>query len=174
AHEVRVKGGSLPLRVLVGIQSERDYLKGAAVIGTWLDEIAAEHPDKLQVVRAEDVPYDRYCQLLDEADVMVDQLYSYTPAMNALAAMARGTVVIGGGEEAFYRFIGERELRPIINVRPDRPEESLATLREALLTPGRVEALSRQSRQFVERHHDARQVARAYAEMYEGIRQEQP
>ena len=37
--------------------------------------------------------------VIRDADVLVDQLYSYTPAMNALAAMARGTVVIGGGEE---------------------------------------------------------------------------
>ncbi len=60
--------------------------------------------------------------MLDEADVLVDQFYSYTPSMNSLAAMARGTVVIGGGEEEYYEFIGETELRPIINVSPEYSE----------------------------------------------------
>ena len=45
-----------------------------------------------------------------------DRFYSYTPSMNSLAAMARGTVVIGGGEEEYYEFIGETELRPIIMI----------------------------------------------------------
>ena len=67
--------------------------------------------------------------MLEEADVLVDQLYSYTPSMNSLAAMARGTVVIGGGEEEYYDFIGEKELRPIINVRPHEEEYNLKGLR---------------------------------------------
>ena len=164
--EVRVKGEHFPLRILVGIQRDRDYLKGAAVMAEWLQTIADEHPDKVQILRAENVPYAEYCRMLDEADVMVDQLYSYTPAMNALAAMARGTVVIGGGEEEYYRFIGEQTLRPIINVRPDRPDESLRTLREVLLQPGRIAEMSRQSRLFVEKYHDARLVAQSYEQMY--------
>lgn len=166
---LRPKGQHWPLNVLVGIQRDRDYMKGAWRIAKWLERLAAEQPDRLRLTYIVSAPYDEYCRMLDEADVLVDQLYSYTPAMGALAAMARGTVVIGGGEEEYYRFIGEQTLRPIINVRPDDEEQSIATLREALFTPGRVADLSRQSRQFVERHHDARLVAQQYAQLYETI-----
>ena len=172
AEEVRVKGTSFPLRILIGIQRKRDYMKGAQRIASWLERVAQEAPGKILLMRAEDVPYAEYCRLLEEADVLVDQLYSYTPAMNALAAMARGTVVIGGGEEEYYHFIGEGEMRPIINVRPDRPEESLQTLRTSLLTPGRVAELSRQSRAFVEKYHDARRVAKHYEVLYSKIMQQ--
>lgn len=52
--------------------------------------------------------------------------------MNSLAAMARGTVVIGGGEEEYYEFIGETELRPIINVSPEYSEsQNVAIIEQA-------------------------------------------
>ena len=117
----------------------------------------------------EDVPYGEYCAMLEECDVQVDQFYSFTPSMNSLAAMARGTVVIGGGEEEFYRFIGEDVLRPIINVSPELSfEENVAVLERALLTEGNVGKLSRQSIEFVRKYHDYRHVAEKYIEELKG------
>ncbi|MGN0280977.1 MAG: glycosyltransferase [Prevotella sp.] len=167
--EIRVKGTQWPIKVLVGIQTRRDYIKGAGIIATLVEKIAVEHPDKVEVRKVYDVPYVEYCKMLAESDVLVDQLYSYTPSMNSLAAMARGTVVIGGGEEEYYDFIGERELRPIINVRPEQDEENLRVLREALLTPGRISQLSRDSVAFVRKHHDYMKVSKEYLEMYESL-----
>ena len=158
-----------PLRVLVGIQPKRDYMKGAAYIGSMVGQVARENPGKIEVKTVEGVPYDEYCRLLGEADVLVDQLYSYTPSMNALAAMARGTVVIGGGEEEFYRFIGEQELRPIINVRPGRDDENIDTLRRTLTDRGKIEEMSRQSIAFVRKYHDYRAVAQQYIRLYKSL-----
>ncbi len=158
-----------PLRVLVGLQPQRDYLKGAAYIGRLVEQVAEENPGKIEVKTVEGVPYAEYCRLLDEADVLVDQLYSFTPSMNSLAAMARGTVVIGGGEEEYYRFIGESGLRPIINVRPGRDAENLKTLRSVLLDREKISELSGQSVAFVRKYHDYRSVARRYAELYESL-----
>lgn len=169
AKDIRVKGAQWPIKVLVGIQKRRDFIKGASIIASFLEKIAAEHPDKVVVNKVYDVPYNEYCKMLEEADVLVDQLYSYTPAMNSLAAMARGTVVIGGGEEDYYDFIGEKELRPIINVRPCQDEYNMNVLRDALLTPGRISQLSRQSADFVRKHHDYMKVSKLYIEMYNQI-----
>lgn len=167
---VRVKGTGGTLRVLVGVQPDRDYLKGAMRIARLLERLSAERPGRLKIVYARNVPYTEYCRMLAEADVLVDQLYSYTPSMNALAAMARGTVVIGGGEEDYYSFIGERRLRPIINVSPDlSDDDNTAALRRALFTEGGVERLSRQSIDFVRKYHDYRKVAEQYERMYEEI-----
>ena len=158
-----------PIKVLVGIQEKRDYIKGAGKIAEYIERLSQENPGKIDIKKVYDVPYDDYCKMLDEADVLVDQLYSYTPSMNSLAAMARGTVVIGGGEEEYYDFIGEKELRPIINVRPHEDEYNLEVLREALLTPGRISELSRESAAFVRKHHDYMKVSRQYIEMYDGL-----
>ena len=169
AKNISVKGMHWPIKVLVGIQKRRDFIKGASIIGELVEKIAAEHPDKVVVNKVYDVPYIEYCKMLEEADVLVDQLYSYTPSMNSLAAMARGTVVIGGGEDEYYDFIGEKELRPIINVRPHEDEYNLEVLRKALLTLGKIRELSRESAAFVRKHHDYMKVSRQYIEMYDGL-----
>ena len=116
------------------------------------------------------MPYDEYMHMLDEADVLVDQLYSYTPSMNSLAAMARGTVVIGGGENDYYNFIGEPKLRPIINVRPDISDsENEAMIERAFFTEGQLQRMSRQSIEFTRKYHDYRRVAEQYEKMYRSL-----
>lgn len=158
---------SHPLTILIGLQPKRDFMKGAMKIATFVEEVARRHPGKVQIKYVEGVPYDEYMHLLAEADVLVDQLYSYTPSMNSLAAMARGTVVIGGGEEEYYEFIGEDTLRPIINVRPDVPdEENIATIERALFTDGMLERMAQESIQFVHKYHDYRLVAKQYEQLY--------
>lgn len=156
-----------PLTILIGLQPKRDFMKGAMKIAAFVEEVARRHPGKVQIKYVEGVPYDEYMHLLAEADVLVDQLYSYTPSMNSLAAMARGTVVIGGGEEEYYEFIGEDTLRPIINVRPDVPdEENIAAIERALFTDGMLERMAQESIQFVHKYHDYRLVAKQYEQLY--------
>lgn len=156
-----------PLTILIGLQPKRDFMKGAMKIAAFVEEVARRHPGKVQIKYVEGVPYDEYMHLLAEADVLVDQLYSYTPSMNSLAAMARGTVVIGGGEEEYYGFIGEKTLRPIINVRPDVPdEENIAAIERALFTDGTLERMAQESVEFVHKYHDYRLVAKQYEQLY--------
>lgn len=158
------------IKILVGVQPDRDYLKGARKIAEWIEVLNKRYPEQLEVKYVENVPYDEYCKMLEKADVLVDQLYSFTPSMNSLAAMACGTVVIGGGEEDFYRFIGEEKLRPIINVSPEYSDEkNIEILRKALLTEGNLEELSRQSIAFVKKYHDYRIVAKQYESLYRSI-----
>lgn len=155
------------LTILIGLQPKRDFMKGAMKIAAFVEEVARRHPGKVQIKYVEGVPYDEYMHLLAKADVLVDQLYSYTPSMNSLAAMARGTVVIGGGEEEYYEFIGEKTLRPIINVRPDVPdEENIAAIERALFTDGTLERMAQESIQFVHKYHDYRLVAKQYEQLY--------
>lgn len=161
---------SHPLTILIGLQPKRDFMKGAMKIAAFVEEVARRHPGKVQIKYVEGVPYDEYMHLLAEADVLVDQLYSYTPSMNSLAAMARGTVVIGGGEEEYYEFIGEKTLRPIINVRPDVPdEENITAIERALFTDGMLERMAQESIQFVHKYHDYRLVAKQYEQLYYGL-----
>ena len=158
---------SHPLTILIGLQPKRDFMKGAMKIAAFVEEVARRHPGKVQIKYVEGVPYDEYMHLLAKADVLVDQLYSYTPSMNSLAAMARGTVVIGGGEEEYYEFIGEKTLRPIINVRPDVPdEENITAIERALFTDGTLERMAQESIQFVHKYHDYRLVAKQYEQLY--------
>lgn len=161
------KGQGAVIKVLVGLQPKREFMKGALKIAHFVEAVANKHPNRINIRYVEGVPYEEYCQMIEESDVIVDQFYSYTPSMNSLAAMARGTVVIGGGEEEYYHFIGEKELRPIINVSPEYSDaENTAIIEKALFTEGILQKLSSQSIDFVKKYHDYRNIAMKYEQVY--------
>lgn len=154
-----------PIRFFIGIQKGRSEYKGTDIMLRALERVQRKYPTRCEVVKVESVPFDEYQHLMDTSDVLLDQLYSYTPAMNALLAMAKGLVVVGGGEEEQYDILGESELRPIINVLPN--EEDVFNKLESLVRhPLLIETLSRQSVEYIRRHHDHVQVARQYLEAW--------
>ena len=139
-------------------------------IASFVEAVARRHPGRIEINYVEGVPYDEYLRMLDAADVLVDQFYSYTPSMNSLAAMACGTVVIGGGEEDYYDFIGERQLRPIINVSPELSDSGNEEIIErAFFTENALARMSRESIEFVRKYHDYRHVAEAYERLYRSL-----
>ena len=166
AEQPQKPAGSGKVRFFIGIQKARSEYKGTDIMLRALERVAREHPDKVEMLKAESLPFDEYKRLYDSADVLLDQLYSYTPAMNALEAMARGVVVVGGGEPEFYDLMGEQELRPVVNVLRDE-EDVYQKLTHLALHPEEVSRLSQQSRAFIERHHDAVKVAAKYVEYWE-------
>ena len=161
---------SHPIRFFIGIQRQRSALKGTAILLKVAQELQAQYPDRMELVTAENLPYDEYVRRLEGCDVLLDQIYSYTPAMNALQAMARGIVVVSGGEEEQYELLDEQELRPIINTQPEEASVR-AALEDLILHPERLPELRRQSILYVQRHHDAHKVARQYLDFWAANRQ---
>lgn len=153
------------VKFFVGVQRERSAYKGTDIMLRALRQMEAEYPDRCQVTVVESVPFRQYIQLLNQSHVQLDQLYSYTPSMNALQAMAQGMVVVSGGEPESYAIIGEEELRPIVNVQPDEDDvhRQLAHLVEH---PDLIAQLSRQSIEYVRRHHSHTSVAQRYVQAW--------
>ena len=124
-----------------------------------------KYPDKLDLRIAQGIPFDEYQRLMNGSDAILDQLYSYTPSMNSLLAMSKGIIVIGGGEPENYDILGEKELRPIINVQPD--EQSVYDeLEQLILHTDRIPELKRESVEYIRRHHDYVKVAEQYISFY--------
>ncbi len=156
------------LRFFVGVQKERSAYKGTDILLQALQMLLARHEGEMQVTVAESVSYRQYQSMMDTSDVLADQLYSYTPAMNALLAMAKGLVAISGGEEEPYELLGERELRPVVNVRPGSPAEVASQIEEKLFTrKGEAERLGKESALFTRRWHDHISVARRYEALWQ-------
>ena len=103
--------------------------------------------------------------MMNGADAILDQLYAYTPAMNALLAMSKGIIVVGGGEPENYDIINETELRPIINVEPTY-ESVYQELEQLVLHPERIPELKRQSVEYIRKHHEYTKVARQYIDFW--------
>ena len=94
----RVRPEPEKVNFFIGIQSARSDIKGTDIMYPVLKEVQQKYPDRCYITEAIDAPYDTYQRLMDDADVQLDQLYSYTPSMNSLLAMAKGVIVVGGGE----------------------------------------------------------------------------
>lgn len=154
-----------PLRLFIGINRDRSTYKGTDIMLRAAEKVIAAHPGEVELKIAESVPFAKYQEMMNESDVILDQLYSYTPSMNSLLAMSKGIVCVGGGEEEHYELLGEPELRPIVNVLPT--EESVITALERLVThPEEVTRLKKESLEYVRRHHDYKKVAERWAKRY--------
>ncbi|MBQ6964175.1 MAG: glycosyltransferase family 1 protein [Bacteroidaceae bacterium] len=151
--------------VFVGISKNRSAYKGTDIMLRATQAVQEKYPDRLQVQIAEGVPFAQYQHMMDSSDAILDQLYSYTPAMNSLMAMSKGIINIGGGEPENYEILGEQELRPIINVLPTY-ESCYEEMEQLVLHPERIPALKQQSIEYVKKHHDYLKVARQYLDFY--------
>ena len=88
--------------------------------------------------------------------------------MNALEAMSYGVVCVGGGEPESYELLGERLLRPVINVQPSE-ENCYQQLVPFIQHPEQLYALKQQSIDYVKAHHDYLKVAQQYLHYYEQV-----
>lgn len=153
------------LRLFIGISKNRSAYKGTDIMLQAAQDIVKKYPDKVELQVAEGIPYAQYEQMMNNSDAILDQLYSYTPAMNSLLAMSKGIINIGGGEPENYDILNEEELRPIINVQPSY-ESVYQKLEQLVLHLEHIPILQQQSITYVERHHDYQKVARQYEDFY--------
>ncbi|MBP5380798.1 MAG: glycosyltransferase family 1 protein [Bacteroidaceae bacterium] len=156
------------LRFFIGIQRDRSIYKGTDIMLRALERLQKTYPDRMEIVKAESVPFPTYQNMMNHSDILLDQLYSYTPGMNGLLAMAKGLVLVGGGEEEHYQSIGETELRPIINVCPSE-DDVVAQIESRLLThPDDIRQLSLDSVAYIRRHHDHIRIAQQFLKVWQG------
>jgi glycosyltransferase involved in cell wall biosynthesis len=153
------------VRFFIGMMKEREAYKGTDIMYRALLKIKEKYPDECDIIKVESVPYHTYQNLMNSSDVLIDQPYSYTPAMNALLAMSKGLVVVSGGEEENYNILGENELRPIINVLPD-DEDAFRKLEWIILNKQLLPKLSSDSIEYVNRHHHYIKVAEKYLDFW--------
>lgn len=162
---VKDKTANNKIRIFIGISKSRSVYKGTDIMLKAAEDIVAQYPEKAELIVASGVPYEKYHKMVESSDLILDQLYSYTPAMNALMAMSKGIVNVGGGEEENYQIIHETELRPIINVLPTY-ESCYTELEHIVLHPEKLAELKRQSVEYIHRHHDYIKVAKQYEQLY--------
>ena len=156
------------VKLFIGINKSRSEYKGTDIMLKAAQAIAKKYPDKTELRIAENIPFAEYVKMMNGSDAILDQLYSYTPSMNPLEAMARGIICIGGGEPENYKIIHEDKLRPIINVLPNY-ESVYQELEHLVLHPELVPLLKQQSIEYINKHHDYIKVAKRYEAFYQKL-----
>lgn len=153
--------------LLIGKRPGMEDQKGTNILEIEARKIEAEMPGKVSIDVVEGgLSLNAYHSRLRNAHIVLDQLYAYTPATNALSAMALGRVAASGAQSEFYSFIGEEQMRPVVALNPldnDWKQElrRLAADREGL------QARAAESRRFVEKHNAAPTVAKRFLNHWE-------
>ena len=155
------------LNCFIGIQRSRSSYKGTDIMLAALQRLKADYPDKINIFKAEDVPFAQYQEMMNNSHALLDQLYSYTPAMNGLLAMAKGLILVGGGEPEHYELLGEKELRPIINVQPSEEDVYQQIATRLLSGKENIHQLQLDSIEYIRRHHDHIKVAQQYLDFWQ-------
>ena len=149
----------------IGINKDRSEFKGTDRLYDSLLKLQSNYPEEVEVEAVHSVAYEKYVELMSKSNIVLDQLYSYSPAMNGLLAMAQGKILVGGGEPEVYQMLSEEENKPIVNIIPDNTDiynklESLVINRISL------KEIADNSRIFVEQNHDHKKIAQQYLDFW--------
>lgn len=153
------------INFFIGINKARSKFKGTDRLYNVLKEIIKKYPNEAAIKTVESIEYKRYIDEIESSDVVLDQLYSYSPAMNGLLALAMGKVLVGGGEPEMYDLLPDKYNRPIVNVLPSE-EDIFNKLENLVINKQDIPQMADNGRKFVEEHHNHIKVARQYLEFW--------
>lgn len=153
------------INFFVGINKSRTHIKGTDRLYNTLLSVQSKYKDVVSISKVESIAYLDYVKSIEKSDVVLDQLYSYSPAMNGLLTLALGKVLVSGAEPEMYDLLGEKENRPIVNVIPSE-DDIFTKLENIILNSPDLPEISNKGRAFVEKYHDHIKVARQYLDFW--------
>lgn len=154
------------VKFFLGRDKTRKLMKGSDLLEYAAKKIVDLYPDKAELTIVENRPFDEFVGLMKDSHVVLDQIYSYTPATTALMAMAYGLNVVSGGESDYYNFINEYDNRPIINA-PIEFEALTKVLENIVTNPSQIRERGLRSREFVKKHNSCETVAQRFLSFWE-------
>ncbi|MCH5225709.1 MAG: hypothetical protein J1D77_06890 [Muribaculaceae bacterium] len=151
------------IKLYLGIRSWGEIFKGSRILKNIALEIEKDMPDKVEVEIVKDLPFKEYLSRMAQSDIVLDQLYAYSPAMTALYGMSLGKVVATGAQPEYYDYIGNPTERPILALSPfDKDiKERLINL---VLNPDELKLRGQQGRKIVVENNDSKIVANKFLE----------
>jgi len=152
--------------IFFGINLLSYYKKGSHIILNVLDRINNDFSDKVEIILAQNLPYDEYMEKYNEAHIFIDQLYSYDQGFNALEAMARGKCVLTGAETEFEDYY-KLQKQVAVNVLPNE-NDLYQKIIDLIQQPELIKTIGSNARYFIEKHHDYKKVAQQYLQIWGG------
>lgn len=138
--------------------------KGSELIINAMKRVKENYPDRVQLDIFEKVPLKDYFEKIQRAHIFIDQARSYGYGMNALYAMASGKVVLSGNEPENREYFGNYDI-PVINILPEE-DNIYNTLENLIFDHIKLNEISKKSRLFVEKFHEAAFISKKYLEIW--------
>ncbi|MBE8735444.1 glycosyltransferase [Aeromonas veronii] len=112
--------------------------------------------------------FDEYIKVIGNADVIIDQVWSQSPGMNALWLLGMGKIVLSGNTEVAKNYINEYQGSPVIDASPV-PEILANSLHELILDKSRFNDISERGIQYLKENHDHKLIAKRYLDSWAEI-----
>ena len=158
------------VNILSCMRSGYEDMKGAKTLYKIAKEIEEEMPDKVKVNLAKDLSFKDFLNMLAGSDIILDQLYAYSPAMTALYGMSLGKVVATGAQPEYYKAIGNPPERPLFSLSPLDGEENIKQrLKNLIIDKDRIISFGKQSKEIALNHNDSKIVAGKFLSHWEEI-----
>lgn len=110
------------------------------------------------------LPYNEYIKVLGKANVVIDQTNSYSSGINGLISLAKGKIVMGGGDPIGFAELGYKSC-PIINI-TSNVEQICSEIERIINDKDKIVELSKASRLFIEEYHDYKIIAKRYVDKW--------
>lgn len=138
--------------------------KGTRHVEKAFDLLKKKYPNDLELIIKGKMNIDEYLQIMRRANVVIDQMYSYSLGVNGVYALAMGKIVMGGAEPESLVSLNVKS-SPVINLSPNF--ESIIQEIELLLEQkNNIQDMGYMSRKFAESVHGHIKVAKQYVETW--------
>lgn len=153
-----------PVRILIGMRENMEIQKGTARMLDLCRQLEKENSGLIEVKAVKNLSLSEYLDEIRKSHIVIDQLYSYSPATNALQTMALGRISASGGQPEYYEYISETP-GPVFTLSPLEDETAI---KERLLNlafdRNKMKTMAREGRRLAEQHNDVRNIATLFEE----------
>ena len=150
--------------IFLGINRGTYYTKGISFFEKALEILKQKMGDRIEIIIAENLPYQNYIFKYNQAHIILDQIYGFDQGYNALEAMAKGKVVFTGAEKEWEEYYNLSE-KVAINALPDI-DYLVSELENLVNNPTHIIAIGKRARKFVEKEHNYINIAEKYCETW--------
>ncbi len=139
--------------------------KGTKIVEEAFKILSKKYPNDLELIIDGNMPLDDYLKLIERVNIIIDQVYSYSCGMNALYSLAMGKVLFGGAEPESLESLNINK-SPVVNIKPSA-KDIVEKVEYFLNNPNEISRVGKKSREFVEKYHNSKIVARKYLDIWE-------
>ena len=147
-----------------GINRASYFKKGNDFFDKALEIIKDKYGEKVEILRTENVPYNEFINLYNQAHIFLDQLYGHDKGTNGLEGMAKGKVAFTNASEVFEKHHNLTQ-KVAINSLPD-VDYLVKELSFLIENPDEIKAIGKRARAFIEEEHDYVKAAGRYIEAW--------
>lgn len=152
--------------LFLGINRNNYHQKGIVYFEKALEQIHIKYPNRVEIVKVENLAYQEYIQQYNRAHILLDQTWGFDQGYNALEAMAQGKVVFTGGGKEFLEYYQIHEDEVCIDAVPD-VEYLVEKISFFIENPQKIKEIGKNARAFIEKHHHYTAVAKKYLQFWE-------